>query len=220
MKIKALNPETGEFQEKILTLEAGFAGECVIGRDPSCSLVLHNPEISRIHARIFSQEGHYYFADLGSTNGSQIDNQEIEINHPYNIQPDNLISIGGFVITIAEISLNEDNSKSPIENSKESAQSETTLKPVVDSMTTVPSINPTEDLTVSKENSNSPTPTAKSSKKGANLTKKAKNSTSKSPNREPQGLQATIFGKSSQSLAIRTIAALWKEWLIVHSDKF
>ena len=103
IKIKALNTETGEFLEKLLTLEAGIPGDCLIGRHPSCDVVLDSAEVSRIHGRICCQDGQCFFKDLGSTNGSQIDDEEVQINQDYLLKQNNLLCIGGFVLTIAQM---------------------------------------------------------------------------------------------------------------------
>ncbi len=103
IKIKAFNGETGEFQEKLLTLANGIQKDCLIGRHPSCDLVLNSAEVSRIHGRIWCEDGQCFFTDLGSTDGSQIDNQEVEINQIYPLKPTNLIRIGGFVLMISQI---------------------------------------------------------------------------------------------------------------------
>lgn len=220
MKIKAINPETGQFQEQIITLESGISGECLIGRDPRCGLVLSSPEISRIHARILFQEGHYYFADLGSTNGSQIDSQEVEINRPYTIEPHNLISIGGFVITIAEIPLNEDDSKNSSHDLQQPGELKTEFSSLGEFLTNENYINTTEDVKFSEVNDNSITPTTKSSKKEKKSSKKAKKDPSNYSNPDSQEAQASSFGNLWQSLTIRTITGLWREWLIVHMDKY
>lgn len=100
IKIKAVNGETGEFKEKLLTLTNGTQAECLLGRHPSCDLVLNSEEVSRIHGRILCQDGQCFFTDLGSTDGSQIDAQEVEINQVYPLKQNNLLRIGGFVLTI------------------------------------------------------------------------------------------------------------------------
>jgi predicted component of type VI protein secretion system len=73
-KITALNAQTSEFKEKLLTTPAmGMSKDCLIGRHPSCDLVLDSAEVSRIHGRICFQDGQYFYTDIGSINGSQID---------------------------------------------------------------------------------------------------------------------------------------------------
>ncbi len=107
IKIKAVNGETGEFKEKLLTLTTGMPRECLLGRHPSCDLVLDSAEVSRIHGRIWCQDGQCFYTDLGSTDGSQIDEQEVGINQVYHLKQHNLLRIGGFVLTIAQMSADE-----------------------------------------------------------------------------------------------------------------
>ena len=102
IKIKAVNGETGEFQEKLLTLEKVGQRECLIGRHSSCDLVLDSAEVSRIHGRIWCENGQCFFSDLGSTDGSQIDNQEVGINQVVPLNPNNLLRIGGFVLMLSD----------------------------------------------------------------------------------------------------------------------
>ena len=104
LKIKAINAETGEFKEKLLTVETGMEGDCLIGRHPSCDLVLNSSEVSRVHGRICLQDGQCFYTDLGSTDGSQINEGEVEINQVYPLKQNNLLRIGGFVLTIAQVS--------------------------------------------------------------------------------------------------------------------
>jgi len=45
-------------------------GSTVMGRDPTCDLVLDNRSISRLHAHIIAQRGRFYLEDNNSTNGT------------------------------------------------------------------------------------------------------------------------------------------------------
>lgn len=107
IKIKALNAETGEFKEKILTLESDKQKDCLIGRHPSCDLVLDSAEVSRIHGRIWFQDGQCFYADLASTDGSQINEQDVQVKQVYQLKQYDLLRVGGFVLTIAQLP-NED----------------------------------------------------------------------------------------------------------------
>jgi DNA-binding SARP family transcriptional activator len=49
----------------------------VIGRDPTCEVVLADPEASRRHAEVRAVRAGYLLVDLGSTNGTRVGSQEI-----------------------------------------------------------------------------------------------------------------------------------------------
>ncbi len=51
--------------------------EFVIGRETGADLVIASPSVSRRHLRIFQQGGQYLAEDLGSSNGTYLNNQRI-----------------------------------------------------------------------------------------------------------------------------------------------
>jgi hypothetical protein len=59
------------------TLPLG-ASPILIGRAPSCTLVLDDDYSSQRHARVFPQDGGWFVEDLGSTNGTFIGRQKVE----------------------------------------------------------------------------------------------------------------------------------------------
>jgi hypothetical protein len=105
IKIRAIYYQTGESQEKILTPETLTQGGGLIGRNPNCDLVLNSPEVSRVHGRIMYHAGQYYYTDLGSTDGSQVNNQAAQTNQDFLLKPDDIIRIGGFILLIKELDL-------------------------------------------------------------------------------------------------------------------
>jgi hypothetical protein len=50
----------------------------VIGRSSQCDLMLLDPEVSRRHARLDSQDGVVYVSDAGSSNGTFLNGRRIE----------------------------------------------------------------------------------------------------------------------------------------------
>lgn len=57
--------------------EKVFSRNFVIGRDESCELHLDDPLISRRHAEVTYSEGRWWITDLGSRNGTLLDQQRI-----------------------------------------------------------------------------------------------------------------------------------------------
>lgn len=50
-----------------------------IGRAPDSYIVLNERSISRHHARIFYESGHYWLRDLGSANGTRINGKSVKL---------------------------------------------------------------------------------------------------------------------------------------------
>ena len=53
-------------------------GEAFIGRDPAAGLFIDHPSVSRRHARILVTDGSATLEDLGSKNGTQLDDRKVE----------------------------------------------------------------------------------------------------------------------------------------------
>jgi len=75
-------------------------GSIVLGRSQSCDLTLDTPDASRRHAEIAPVGATYVIRDLGSTNGTFVNNQRIE-EHP--LQPGDRIGIGGQEIAFCQV---------------------------------------------------------------------------------------------------------------------
>jgi predicted component of type VI protein secretion system len=72
----------------------------VIGRDQNADIPINDPEVSRKHARISNQGGQIIIEDLGSTNGTFVNNQRISA--PYVLRPGELIFLGEHVTLLFE----------------------------------------------------------------------------------------------------------------------
>lgn len=66
--------------------------EVFVGRDLNNDIVINDPEISRRHARMFSQGTGYMLEDLGSTNGSFVNGQRLM--GPHNLRPGDVVTFG------------------------------------------------------------------------------------------------------------------------------
>lgn len=53
-------------------------GESLIGRTPACRVVIDSPQVSRLHARVYVAAGRATVEDLGSKNGTFLDERRIE----------------------------------------------------------------------------------------------------------------------------------------------
>jgi glycine betaine catabolism B len=103
LKTKVLNAQTHTFYEQVLLPKPGSPNECLIGRHASCDLVLDSPEISRVHCRVLFWQGQCYFADLGSTDGSRLNNEAVQVNRNYPLKPEDTIRMGNFVLLVESI---------------------------------------------------------------------------------------------------------------------
>ncbi|MDY7013914.1 MAG: adenylate/guanylate cyclase domain-containing protein [Cyanobacteriota bacterium] len=73
--------------------------EFILGRLPECDLCLPYSEISRQHIRFFRKTGAWQLEDLGSTNGTILNQHAV--THPRRIYHNDLVQIGNVVIVIA-----------------------------------------------------------------------------------------------------------------------
>jgi hypothetical protein len=106
IELQVIHDQTGESQEKNLTPESLIQGGGLIGRHHGCDIVLDSPEVSRVHARIVYREGQYYFSDLGSTGGSQVNSEEAPTNQNFLLKRNDIIRIGGFILLVKQVEVN------------------------------------------------------------------------------------------------------------------
>ncbi len=69
--------------------------ELTIGRSETSTIVVDAPNVSRKHARIFLKEDSFLVEDLGSTNGTHVN--DVEIKGPLSLSNGDLITTGGLV---------------------------------------------------------------------------------------------------------------------------
>jgi pSer/pThr/pTyr-binding forkhead associated (FHA) protein len=69
-----------------------LAASMAIGRDPSCEIRVDDTYASHQHARIFGKNGHWYVEDLGSTNGTFVNDQRL--GAPAQVEAGDRIRVG------------------------------------------------------------------------------------------------------------------------------
>jgi pSer/pThr/pTyr-binding forkhead associated (FHA) protein len=105
MKVKVFNSQT-----KVRGIELDFneiftdEDVCIIGRSPDSGLVLDSSDISRVHSKFFRQDGEIYYVDLGSTNGSKVNDEIVTPNQNYLLKSGDVIQAGEFVLFVQESS--------------------------------------------------------------------------------------------------------------------
>lgn len=68
---------------------------CILGKMPECSdVVLQDKSVSRMHAKIFEENGELYLQDLNSTNGSFLNGLQLETNEILKIKVGDEIGFG------------------------------------------------------------------------------------------------------------------------------
>ena len=69
----------------------------MLGRDDSANdIVLHDPKVSRVHARIVCRGDSYYIQDLGSTAGTKVDGRTV--TSETKLDGGELVSVGSYVM--------------------------------------------------------------------------------------------------------------------------
>ena len=75
-----------------------LSGTLEIGRESSCQIRPEDTYISQQHARIFERNGSWVVEDLGSTNGTYLNQQKVTV--PSQISPGDRIRIGKTVLEV------------------------------------------------------------------------------------------------------------------------
>lgn len=71
-----------------------------IGRAPSCDFTVANLSVSRWHARLHHEDGHWLLSDLGSTNGTRLNGWRVTSAVP--VEPGDSVSFGSAAYVIIE----------------------------------------------------------------------------------------------------------------------
>ena len=74
------------------------SGNMVMGRAPECELALDDTFVSQQHARLFAKNGSWYVEDLGSTNGTFVNDQRL--GAPAMVQPGDRVRVGTTIMEL------------------------------------------------------------------------------------------------------------------------
>jgi hypothetical protein len=72
--------------------------ETTIGRASNCAVVIDDARVSKVHARIFQHDGRWMVEDLGSTNGTLVNDQILD--HLENVGPGDRVQVGEHVMEL------------------------------------------------------------------------------------------------------------------------
>jgi hypothetical protein len=75
-----------------------LGGTIQIGRAPSCQIKLSDNYISQLHAKISDRNGSWVVEDLGSTNGTYLNQRKVTV--PTEISPGDRIRVGKTTIEV------------------------------------------------------------------------------------------------------------------------
>jgi two-component system, cell cycle response regulator len=72
--------------------------EMIIGRDPNCEISLSDVNVSKRHARIEKQDGKVTITDLGSTNGTAINDKKTTAGEAIKLAKEDMIKMGNSIL--------------------------------------------------------------------------------------------------------------------------
>lgn len=102
--------ENGKKTKYIITARSGYIkgnawvvpedGELDIGRDPTCSIIIDDPLISRHHCQLFISDGELIIRDLGSSNSTFVNGHPIKEKV---LRPGDDIGVGSIVFSVGTV---------------------------------------------------------------------------------------------------------------------
>jgi len=75
-----------------------FQGEAIIGRAPGCEVVIDDARVSKRHARVVCTGGRWVVEDLGSTNGTLLNDRVVAT--AVGVGPGDRVQVGGHVLEL------------------------------------------------------------------------------------------------------------------------
>ena len=84
-------------QERVIRQHVFDGRSVTIGRVVANDIVLDNPTVSRVHAEISHESGHYFLNDLGSANGSFLNGKGVSREE---LHDGDFVGIGKFKVHV------------------------------------------------------------------------------------------------------------------------
>ncbi|MFM2304058.1 MAG: hypothetical protein RLZZ135_1468 [Cyanobacteriota bacterium] len=99
--IKIINLLNTSGQE--ICLVSNDVGIHLVGRNPSCDVVIDNPLVSNVHGMFVEREQVWYYLDLLPTNPSHLNNLEVKVNQHHPLKIRDTVCIGDFLLIVVNI---------------------------------------------------------------------------------------------------------------------
>ncbi len=71
-----------------------------LGRDPNNDVVLESTNVSSVHARIYFRDKSLWVEDMGSTNGTYLNDRKLQPNTPVAVRPRDMLRLGDVLFRI------------------------------------------------------------------------------------------------------------------------
>ena len=91
---------TGENGDLLVFEAPGEGEEKIIGRRVDTDVVLPNSSVSRRHARVLCAGGQYFVEDLGSSLGTFLNQQRVDVMTPF--APGDELLIASYVVRLSD----------------------------------------------------------------------------------------------------------------------
>ncbi|MGH2636546.1 MAG: FHA domain-containing protein FhaB/FipA [Actinomycetota bacterium] len=75
-----------------------LSGSAQIGRADACAIRLSDTYVSQMHARLYGQDGGWYVEDLGSTNGTFLNDRKVD--RPVEVHAGDVVKVGKTVLEL------------------------------------------------------------------------------------------------------------------------
>ncbi|MEL6108034.1 MAG: FHA domain-containing protein [Planctomycetota bacterium] len=87
-------------EDGFLTRRVSFQKHLLIGRDEVCDLRISEPNISRRHCLLLVHESRVLCIDLVSSNGTEVNQSQLEPGQPATLAHDDRLSLGGVELRV------------------------------------------------------------------------------------------------------------------------